>query len=118
MNNTRPQVTNDSDGKQVYCYDLHVNGVFGRNRKAKREMFKLAKHLDSTLTTEQALALAEVKLKEIKLKGSYSYSLTERIGRVKSDSGFEIYTTDLFGGSKTLSRGSGNGLKMSEVKWA
>jgi hypothetical protein len=102
------QVTNETDGKQVYCYDLHVNGVFGRNRKAKREMIKLAKHLDAALTLEQALALADAKLKEIKLKGEYRYSVTERIGRVKNDSGFEIYTTDLFGGSKTLTQGNGN----------
>jgi hypothetical protein len=48
----------------------------------------------------------DAKLKEIKIKGTATYSMVERQGRVKHERGFEIYTTGLFTDTKTLRQGS------------
>lgn len=96
---------NNDDGKLVYTYDLFINGIFGRNRKAKRELFTVAKYLDKPLTDSEAIALMEAKIKDIKLKGSYTYKLAERQGRLKKEGGFEIYTTSLFSDSRDIIAG-------------
>ena len=97
-----------SEGKQVWDYSIFVQGVFGRNRKVKRELFNIAKHLDSPLPLDQALALMDAKLVKLKFKGAYSYKLEERTGSVKNEGGFEIYTTNLFGNTKLLKEGTVN----------
>lgn len=95
----------NDDGALVFCYDVYVNGLFGRNRKIKHEGFSLAKHLSNKLTIAEVHALMEAKLKAIKLKGSYSFSLVERQGRLKNENGVEIYRTGLFTDRKTLIKG-------------
>lgn len=95
----------NDDGKLVYTYDLFLNGIFGRNRKAKRELFTVAKHLDKPLTDSEAIALMEAKIKDIKVKGSYTYRLVERHGRLKNEGGFEIYTTGLFTDTRDIVQG-------------
>ncbi len=97
----------NQDGRQVTCYYIHVNGVFGRNRKAKTETFDLAKHLDAPLQMEQVKELMEAKLSSLKFKSDYTYKVVERTGHVKNEGGTEIYTTNLFGGQKVLLSGPG-----------
>jgi hypothetical protein len=97
---------NNDQGTEVFCYDIFVDGVFGRNRKAKREMFSVGKHLPAKLELSVALNLMDAKLKDLKFKGAYSYMLKERRGFVKNEGGFEIYTTNIFGDSIELRRGT------------
>lgn len=85
--------------KTVYDYDLHVSGLFGRNRKAKREMFTVSR-LGEKLTLEDAIKLAEAKLKEIKLSGVFS--LYEREGTIDEDG---IYSTMIKFGAKPIWNG-------------
>jgi hypothetical protein len=83
--------------KQVYCYYLHVNGIFGRNRKPKTDIVYLSRHNETRLDHDKIDPVP--KLKEIKLRGKWA--LVERVGTVEEG----IYSTDLFGGMKELKRG-------------
>jgi len=58
--------------KTVNEYTLYLQGVFGRNRKPKFELFKLAQiDVSEPALNEEALdKLVQDKLKEIKLKSS------------------------------------------------
>jgi hypothetical protein len=97
-----------SNKRTIYTYHLSLNGLFGRNRKVKHDMFKLIDDLSEPLTREAALALADNKIKELKVKGQAHYFLYEREGTVEYDSGIRIYSTDLFGGQKEIQRGTIN----------
>ena len=59
-----------SEKKNVLRYELIVRGVFGRNRKAKFDTFKLGANVDPATprTLEDVLPLARAKLAEIKFK--------------------------------------------------
>lgn len=83
----------------VYDYNLHVNGIFGRKRKAQRELFTIVKHSAEKLSADEVKVLMDKKLAEIKLKGKYS--LQERVGTIENDGGFEIYSTNLFLGDSS-----------------
>jgi len=77
--------------KTVYCYDLHVNGIFGRKRKPQREMFTLKERDERRLTSDEAISLAKKELERINLQGKFH--LQERKGTVEDG----IYSTSLFG---------------------
>ena len=55
---------------EVNVYYLNINGLFGRNRKVKREVFSLIeKPFDAPILGEDALdLLVSMKLNDIKLK--------------------------------------------------
>lgn len=90
--------------KTVYCYDLHVNGLFGRNRKVKRDMLTVVKHNENKLDLEAVIELAKKELERVKLKGSFA--LYEREGTIENDGGIEIYSTKLVFGAKPIWTGT------------
>ncbi len=88
--------------KPVICYYFFIKGLFGRNRKVKQEMFYVKKYAELPLTKDQAIALMNEKLKELKPKGQHFVKLLSRNGTLKNDNGFEIYTTALFSDQTTI----------------
>lgn len=94
----------NEDKKTVYCYDLHVNGLFGRNRKVKRESLNVVKHSETKLSLDVVIELAKKELERLKLKGNFA--LYEREGTIENDNGCEIYSTMLAFGAKPIWNGS------------
>lgn len=91
--------TKMSNKQTVYCYNLHVNGIYGRKRKPQRDMFTLLKHSPSKISEAELLDLTNKKLTELKLKGSWS--VQEREGAIENDNGIEIYSTKLILGQNS-----------------
>lgn len=54
--------------KAVVEYSMHVVGLWGRNRKMKRELFSLKELCEQPLSMDEVRTLARAKCLEIKLK--------------------------------------------------
>lgn len=86
----------------VTCYYFFINGLFGRNRKAKQEMFYVVKHSPVKVDLEQVKALMNEKIKALKPRGEFVVKLVEQDGTIENDSGVNIYTTKIEFNKKPL----------------
>ena len=74
--------------KQVYGYNLFIQGIWGRNRKRKHELFKLAQDCETQLPLEEVMSLKEQKIAELKPKGAFKIKITEQPMTLDVDRGF------------------------------
>jgi hypothetical protein len=86
----------------VTCYYFFISGLFGRNRKAKQEMFYVVKQSPVKVDLEQVKALMNEKLKALKPRGEFTVKLIEQDGTIENDSGVQIYTTKIEFNKKPL----------------
>jgi len=63
---------------KVYDYILFVDGLFGKNRKPRTEVFDLAKDQMKPLTLEQVTELYQKKIASLNLRGKVSLKVTEQ----------------------------------------
>ena len=61
--------------REVFDYVLYVRGVFGRNRKEKRETFRIYRAPDTLVNLDKILADAMAKCAEIKLKAGATIAI-------------------------------------------
>ena len=88
--------------RKVYDLTLVVKGVFGRNRNVKFETFKIERReADARFTNEAAIAAAQAKIIEIKLKFG-QYKVVER--EVEIEGVWERFA--LFSGERAIASGS------------
>jgi len=83
--------------REVLTYSLLVHGIFGRNRRVKRELFILAKHQAEPLTMEQLMPLMRAKLAVIKLKPGGAFHVREQPMTLEvREMGERTYTVESF----------------------
>jgi hypothetical protein len=90
--------------KEVIVFDLCLSGIFGRNRKEKFEVFKLAES-ETDMPAQMLAELVESKLRDIKLKQG-KWSVTKNKETLEVMDGVTFRTRTLrFGQSNTILAG-------------
>jgi len=76
----------DLGTKQIFTYTLYISGVFGRNRKAKREHLKLyeAEQDKAQPADAELRELAQSKLAQIKAKPGLTWKIVKQAEKLQS----------------------------------
>lgn len=90
--------------QQVYHYSLYVIGLFGKNRKAKKEMLELFDNPGIQANPEVVRTkFVDAKLAEIKAKPGLRWQVIEQPMTVSRENGFITRKFECFTHSRILS---------------
>jgi hypothetical protein len=99
------EATMREDEKKGFKYCLTIKGVFGRNRKAKFEVFSLVARTEEQKPLDAVMPLANAMLAHIKAKPGAVYKVTETpITWGESGNGISFESFMMFSGV-TLAQG-------------
>jgi hypothetical protein len=73
---------------QVYTYMLSISGLFGRNRKFKRDMFDLVEDSEKQLDINELRTILDAKLIALKIKGKANIRVSEQPMKLTREDGF------------------------------
>ena len=87
-----------SSERKVLRYECRVNGLFGRNRKVKFEIFALVKECDpaAPMVLDALMPIFRAKLAEIKFKGGVASIDVSPITLTVYSGGERTYTTESY----------------------
>lgn len=71
-------------------YYIWVQGLYGRNRSIKSQVFDLVKDLDKPKPAREVLEMAAKKIREINLRGKAAIRVCEQPYKLTIDNGIRI----------------------------
>jgi len=77
----------DRQIEEVLGYTIRVQGIFGRNRKAKDEFFSNVREVPTSkpLTDDEMIALLDAKIIELKVKPGGVVDISERASTLEKE---------------------------------
>lgn len=102
---------------KVYCYQVTVSGLFGRNRKVKSHTFDVVKDSPVQLTREEAIARLLDFLPTVKVRSRCYFRFWESPETLEETDGMLIRSFEIsLGRSVSLLKGyTSDGIAVEEV---